>query len=59
MDVGVTVEGELLADNSFVASTVLAKCPSKYEMKERQGRGEQMPHAAVGPMGEGEPTGTP
>jgi len=44
MDVAVTVEGELLTDNSFEASTVLAKCPSKYEMKERQGRGEAVPH---------------
>jgi cytochrome c-type biogenesis protein CcmE len=49
MDVGVTVEGELLADNTFEATSVLAKCPSKYEMKERQGRGEQMPHAAMDP----------
>jgi cytochrome c-type biogenesis protein CcmE len=49
MDVGVTVEGQLQPDSSFVASTVLAKCPSKYEMKERQGRGEQMPHAALTP----------
>jgi cytochrome c-type biogenesis protein CcmE len=47
MDVGVTVEGQLLADNSFEATSVLAKCPSKYEMKERAGRGEQMPHAAL------------
>jgi cytochrome c-type biogenesis protein CcmE len=47
MDVGVTVEGALLADNSFEATTVLAKCPSKYEMKERAGRGESMPHAAL------------
>jgi cytochrome c-type biogenesis protein CcmE len=47
MDVGVTVEGQLLADNSFEATTVLAKCPSKYEMKERAVRGEQMPHAAL------------
>jgi cytochrome c-type biogenesis protein CcmE len=49
MPVGVTVEGELLADNSFAATSVLAKCPSKYEMKERAGRGEQMPHAAMEP----------
>jgi cytochrome c-type biogenesis protein CcmE len=48
MDVGVTVEGELKQDDSFEASTVLAKCPSKYEMKERQQHGEQMPHGAVG-----------
>jgi cytochrome c-type biogenesis protein CcmE len=51
MDVGVTVEGELQADNSFEATTVLAKCPSKYEMKERAGRGEQMPHTSRGPAG--------
>jgi cytochrome c-type biogenesis protein CcmE len=44
MDVGVTVEGQLQKDGSFEASSVLAKCPSKYEMKERQQRGEQMPH---------------
>jgi cytochrome c-type biogenesis protein CcmE len=47
MDVGVTVEGQLLADNSFEATSVLAKCPSKYEMKDRANRGEQMPHAAL------------
>jgi cytochrome c-type biogenesis protein CcmE len=46
MDVGVTVEGELLADNSFEATSVLAKCPSKYEMKDRANKGEAMPHGA-------------
>jgi cytochrome c-type biogenesis protein CcmE len=45
MDLGVTVEGQLLADNSFEATSVLAKCPSKYEMKDRAARGERMPHA--------------
>lgn len=44
MDVGVTVEGELLADNTFEATSVLAKCPSKYEMKDRANKGETMPH---------------
>ena len=44
MDVGVTVEGELHADSTFEATTVLAKCPSKYEMKSRQAQGEKMPH---------------
>jgi cytochrome c-type biogenesis protein CcmE len=44
MDVGVTVEGSLLADNSFEATSVLAKCPSKYEMKDRQKNGELAPH---------------
>jgi len=43
-DVGVTVEGELQADNSFEATSVLAKCPSKYEMKDRTQKGEAVPH---------------
>lgn len=51
MDVGVTVEGELQADGSFEATSVLAKCPSKYEMKDRAARGETMPHAAMGDPG--------
>jgi cytochrome c-type biogenesis protein CcmE len=55
IDVGVTVEGELQRDDSFEATNVLAKCPSKYEMKERKQRGEEMPH---GPLaGEGLPSG--
>jgi cytochrome c-type biogenesis protein CcmE len=45
-DVSVTVEGKLLDDNSFEATNVLAKCPSKYEMKQRQSKGESMPHGA-------------
>ncbi len=45
VDVGVTVEGELLADNSLEANAVLAKCPSKYEMKQKAAQGEKMPHA--------------
>ncbi len=44
LDVGVTVEGELQTDDSFEATSVLAKCPSKYEMKQRKDHGEQMPH---------------
>ncbi len=39
VEVGVTVEGELLADRTFEASTVLAKCPSKYDMDKRQDNG--------------------
>ncbi len=50
MDVGVTVEGQIQPDGSFAATSVLAKCPSKYEMKERQQKGETMPH---GPNGAG------
>lgn len=47
VDVGVTVEGELLADSSLEANAVLAKCPSKYEMKQKAASGEKMPHAGV------------
>ncbi|MGA3120003.1 MAG: cytochrome c maturation protein CcmE [Polyangiaceae bacterium] len=49
VDVGVTVEGQLQADGTFEATSVLAKCPSKYEMQERKQRGEEMPH---GPFAE-------
>jgi cytochrome c-type biogenesis protein CcmE len=47
IDVGVTVEGELQPDDSFEATSVLAKCPSKYEMKQRKQQGEQMPHGPL------------
>jgi cytochrome c-type biogenesis protein CcmE len=49
MDVGVTVEGELQANNTFEATSVLAKCPSKYEMKNRAARGEKMPTGDTSP----------
>ncbi len=49
MDVAVTVEGQIQADDSFVATKVLAKCPSKYEMKAKAQAGEKMPHAAMEP----------
>ena len=42
MDVGVTVLGKISAGGTFEASEVMAKCPSKYEMKEKRDRGEQM-----------------
>jgi cytochrome c-type biogenesis protein CcmE len=43
----VTVQGKLTGDGYFMANKVIAKCPSKYEMKERQQKGEKMPHAAM------------
>ena len=49
MDVGVTVEGALKADGTFEATQVLAKCPSKYEMKQKAAGGEKMPHASAAP----------
>ncbi len=47
MDVAVTVEGKLQADNSLEATQVLAKCPSKYEMNQRAKSGEMAPHVAM------------
>ena len=34
-EVGVTAEGKLQPNGEFLASNVLAKCPSKYEMKDK------------------------
>ena len=38
----VVIEGGLRQDGTFVASNLLAKCPSKYEAAEK--RGEKNPH---------------
>ncbi len=45
----VTAEGTLDPAGHFAASSIIAKCPSKYEMKERAGKGEAAPHEAVAP----------
>jgi cytochrome c-type biogenesis protein CcmE len=47
IDVGVTVEGELRSDDTFEATSVLAKCPSKYEMQKLKEKGEEMPHGPL------------
>jgi len=47
MDVMVTAEGTLAQSGDFEATTIFAKCPSKYEMKDRASRGEQAPHAGM------------
>jgi cytochrome c-type biogenesis protein CcmE len=47
MDVAVTAEGRLNEAGHFDASHIMAKCPSKYEMKERAKKGERAPHAEV------------
>lgn len=44
MGISVTVQGELNADGKFLASEVIPRCPSKYEMKEKAEKGETMPH---------------
>lgn len=45
MGITVVVEGRLGDDGVFHASQVIPRCPSRYEMDERAGRGETMPHA--------------
>ncbi len=45
MGITVVVEGRLGDDGIFHASQVIPRCPSRYEMDERAGRGETMPHA--------------
>ena len=43
MNISVVVEGQLQTDHSFTASQVIPRCPSKYDMEERQENGEEMP----------------
>ncbi len=45
MGISVVVEGRLEEDGSFLASQVIPRCPSRYEMDERQHHGEAIPHA--------------
>lgn len=49
MGLQVTVQGKLTGEGYFLANQVIPRCPSKYEMQERKGRGETMPHAAPAP----------
>jgi cytochrome c-type biogenesis protein CcmE len=46
MNVAVTAEGKLSESGDFEASHIMAKCPSKYEMKELAAQGKAAPHAA-------------
>ncbi len=43
-ELAVTVQGRLQPDESFVASQVIPRCPSKYEMAESEQRGQPKPH---------------
>lgn len=47
MDVDVTATGKLAADGHFQASEIMAKCPSKYDMKQKAASGEKAPHGAM------------
>jgi cytochrome c-type biogenesis protein CcmE len=43
----VSVQGKLTDEGYFLANKVIAKCPSKYEMQEREKKGEKMPHGTM------------
>lgn len=45
MGITVVVQGEIQPNGTFLADQVIPRCPSRYEMDERAGRGETMPHA--------------
>jgi cytochrome c-type biogenesis protein CcmE len=45
MGISVVVEGQVQADGSFLATQVIPRCPSRYEMDQRQQNGEAAPHA--------------
>ena len=56
----VIVQGKLQSDGSFLASAVVPRCPSKYEMQQRGRAGEARPYAMEGrgPMGPSAAGGT-
>lgn len=46
MGISVVVQGKLTKDgDAFLASQVIPRCPSKYEMQQKKQNGEVMPHA--------------
>jgi len=47
MDVEVTAEGKLTDEGHFEANQIMAKCPSKYDMKDRAAKGEKAPHGEI------------
>jgi cytochrome c-type biogenesis protein CcmE len=49
VDVDVTATGKLAADGHFQASEIMAKCPSKYDMKQQAASGMKAPHGALMP----------
>jgi cytochrome c-type biogenesis protein CcmE len=46
-DVEVTATGKLASEGHFQASAIMAKCPSKYDMKQKAAAGEKAPHATM------------
>ena len=45
--VDVTAEGQLQANGTFRASQIMAKCPSKYEMRDKSNQGQSQSHSLV------------
>jgi cytochrome c-type biogenesis protein CcmE len=45
MGISVVVEGHVQPDGSFLATQVIPRCPSRYEMDQRQQNGEAAPHS--------------
>jgi cytochrome c-type biogenesis protein CcmE len=58
-EVGVTAEGKLQKEGDFLAANVLAKCPSKYEMKEKAKNGQMPADYVPPPPASGQPGGPP
>jgi cytochrome c-type biogenesis protein CcmE len=58
-EVGVTAEGKLQPEGDFLATNVLAKCPSKYEMKEKAKNGQMPPDYVPPTQQSGLPGGPP
>ena len=50
MGISVVVQGQVAGDGSFLANQVIPRCPSKYEMQQRQQSGEQVPHEMTPPL---------
>ena len=55
IDVMVTAEGKLTSEGYLQASTIFAKCPSKYDMQQKAAKGEKAPHGELMPAGATEP----
>jgi cytochrome c-type biogenesis protein CcmE len=47
VNVEVTAEGQLAANGTFHATQIMAKCPSKYEMRGKANQGQSAPHLAA------------
>ena len=49
MPTEVTAQGTLDPAGYFAASSIVAKCPSKYQMKDMASKGQKAPHDMAGP----------